>query len=526
MKKVIVLIGCFLLMVVGSTAFIYHQIHMETEDQLIDITQKKNNSADDELADSAGVASDSENVDAQSLQTLLKVPERYQTDIYKFQSQISADAAITMPAVSHIPKVAVGDMEFTEVWLQTLTGKLFPNGKIYSALIKNLTGDLLEIKPGFKDQAYLDWFKKTEMESQGYNSIDEYSDVEANQNFMGLVQMDSEKKIYVYYVAKDDEYEGNMHIQMQLQNGLEYATDWDLSADSSIVWRNTINDQYSGKGDGYFSDNEDYVMDETELELYSGMTADQALEQQNFSSDENYVTSETDSAAYSVITVDQALERGNQYIQSFDLGDFECNAWERMIQLEQNWNTDSGDVTDNNIIKVAYMLHYTRKVKNVPITYTSGTGLFLDSKEDGSMQYVSYETVDLLISKDGIESLCIRNLYDEGDVLEASPALLDFAQVQDIFEKNYLTQQDDALIQRSGHVTEVKLGYMRIYNPEQPTKGQLVPVWDFMGWENITVKSENGSYGKDISYDSNENYRSLMTINAIDGSIISRDAGY
>ncbi len=57
------------------------------------------------------------------------------------------------------------------------------------------------------------------------------------------------------------------------------------------------------------------------------------------------------------------------------------------------------------------------------------------------------------------------------------------------------------------------LGYSRISEADSFDTGLLVPVWDFMG----TVTNE--AYGE-------EEYRSVLTINAVDGSIIDRALGY
>jgi hypothetical protein len=50
--------------------------------------------------------------------------------------------------------------------------------------------------------------------------------------------------------------------------------------------------------------------------------------------------------------------------------------------------------------------------------------------------------------------------------------------------------------------------------------GLLIPVWDFRGYEYVSGDIE-GSY----LVESN-GYKSFLTINAIDGSIIDRSSGY
>ena len=56
---------------------------------------------------------------------------------------------------------------------------------------------------------------------------------------------------------------------------------------------------------------------------------------------------------------------------------------------------------------------------------------------------------------------------------------------------------------------------MRVKEKNVGDSGVLVPVWDFFGtqaFDDITIGQDG--------------YQSLLTINAVDGSIIDRDLGY
>ncbi len=87
-----------------------------------------------------------------------------------------------------------------------------------------------------------------------------------------------------------------------------------------------------------------------------------------------------------------------------------------------------------------------------------------------------------------------------------------FDDICSIFEKMILITN----ARQEGNITiyidRVVLGYARISEPDSFDTGLLVPVWDFMG--RIT---ENGT---------EKGYTSIMTINAVDGSVIDRTLGY
>ena len=73
-------------------------------------------------------------------------------------------------------------------------------------------------------------------------------------------------------------------------------------------------------------------------------------------------------------------------------------------------------------------------------------------------------------------------------------------------------------------ITRICLSYMKVKKKDAPDERYLLPVWDFMGY------TYNPDYPRSdadlIGTKSWFLYQSLLTVNAIDGSIIDRDAGY
>ena len=64
-------------------------------------------------------------------------------------------------------------------------------------------------------------------------------------------------------------------------------------------------------------------------------------------------------------------------------------------------------------------------------------------------------------------------------------------------------------------MNDIRLGYARVLKQDETGVGLLVPAWDFFG----TVTDADGAVFDDPD-------QSLLTINAIDGTIIDRAAGY
>ena len=98
--------------------------------------------------------------------------------------------------------------------------------------------------------------------------------------------------------------------------------------------------------------------------------------------------------------------------------------------------------------------------------------------------------------------------------------LISFDKALEIFKKQifrsiYLDTAEKGKAETHEHitVTRIVLSYMKVKKKDAPNERYLLPVWDFMGY------TEDGSK----EWFANQ---SLLTINAIDGSIIDRNAGY
>ena len=68
--------------------------------------------------------------------------------------------------------------------------------------------------------------------------------------------------------------------------------------------------------------------------------------------------------------------------------------------------------TEKDMINAGYAFHYTRNLHAVPITYTavSGGAKWVWKR----CSALGYETLDIYITKDGIDEICFANQYDIG----------------------------------------------------------------------------------------------------------------
>ncbi len=159
-----------------------------------------------------------------------------------------------------------------------------------------------------------------------------------------------------------------------------------------------------------------------------------------------------------------------------------------------------------------WVVLYTRSFNGIPITYTSATG---DMMTDATVynEPWRYETLAFFVDDSGIVGMHWESPYTVGETVTEDSALLPFEDAMYIFGRMYLAANDGAA--QTVTVDQICLGYTRIAEQGRAGSGILVPAWDFFG----TVTDENGNT-------KNDPYASLLTVNAIDGSVIDRDMGY
>ena len=212
------------------------------------------------------------------------------------------------------------------------------------------------------------------------------------------------------------------------------------------------------------------------------------------------------------ITPSQAIETADQYMEDLGLTDFSAKYTEESISY-----CVPGDLRAERIfVDGGCKVIYTRDIKGFPITYEMHPGGGIPSGQSPLNTWAN-ESVEFYVNQDGLQKALIRNLYEIEETVADNIELLTFPEIMEIFGKVmplYLSGNTDKLT-----IDRIALGYARIYDPGMDsTVGLLVPVWDFFGTIKFTIDGESRTQDDPTI--------SLLTINAADGSVISRDYGY
>lgn len=218
-------------------------------------------------------------------------------------------------------------------------------------------------------------------------------------------------------------------------------------------------------------------------------------------------TDAADVSGVLTITQDQAYRIAMDTLEKMQIDGLVCSG--KSSQLY-----DSGT-------RGAFEFMFTRQFGGVVETYTNADA----SSEMEYSKPWEYEKLRIFVDDEGVLYVRYSGPCKIVETVADTTTLMPFSDIRDVFEKMVVIV-DNIVDTNTGNestteeyfITEVRLGLMCIREQNKDT-GLLIPVWDFMGYKRI-----NGSYGGRYSYASEINgYKSLLTINAVDGSIVVRD---
>lgn len=200
---------------------------------------------------------------------------------------------------------------------------------------------------------------------------------------------------------------------------------------------------------------------------------------------------------------------------SYDAGySLSGNSYEAYKAAEQEFL--SGKHNDK-ITGATYRVYCVRQVNGVNVTSDTFSSYLDDSY--GKQWY--YETFTADICKDGIYCVSWVSPHEITETIAEDTKLLSFKDVEETINQMFRASHDpgpDSSALFEYDVEQVVLSLRRIADPGGVESGLLVPVWDIYGKSWVTYPGEPKMPGN--------NDISLLTINAIDGTIIDLSKGY
>ncbi len=184
----------------------------------------------------------------------------------------------------------------------------------------------------------------------------------------------------------------------------------------------------------------------------------------------------------------------------------------------------------------AYSVKLVRMVDGIPCyPYSAFHGSDTALQQAGvSLDYdepAIPESCNALVRDGKVVALIWYNVFDLVRTENENIALLPFERIKEVFKQQifrsiYLDPAEGVEPESVEQmvVTRICLSYMKVKKKDAPNERYLLPVWDFMGY---TYNPQYSHTEADL-IGTKEWFsgQSLLTISAVDGSIIDRNAGY
>lgn len=224
------------------------------------------------------------------------------------------------------------------------------------------------------------------------------------------------------------------------------------------------------------------------------------------------------------VTKEQAQQQAETLIAALGIGGLTCYSADKAYGGSYDMTADQTAYV--NPRKCVWFLRYSRSVNGVPVTYTPWDCMKVE--EDTQSMPWGYEDMTFAIDDSGIVGFSWRSPYNVTDTVTENCNLASFDDIMHVFDtmslavnawESYLEYSPD-LTGLEIEVSEIRFGLTRVTEQDKRDSGLLVPCWDFMGV--LTQVMEVDGQTKRYS----DGPIPILTVNAIDGSVINRSLGY
>lgn len=234
--------------------------------------------------------------------------------------------------------------------------------------------------------------------------------------------------------------------------------------------------------------------------------------QMGIGADKNDLFEYTDESV--TIPAEQARKMADELLQKLEIEGFEYYSGGLYYEIP---DIRESTVSEKLGYRKVYMLQYKRNIDGVFVTNEGGSK---HAEGWSGSDYVkkdwSEECIEIYINDDGIVGFDYFSPLEVTDTIVSKSSLKPFEEIKNIFEEMVVVVNASEYSHIALQVDRVRLGYTRISEADSYDTGLLVPVWDFIG----TMS------GDDDEFYGYHNAESLLTVNAIDGSVIDGELGY
>ena len=206
------------------------------------------------------------------------------------------------------------------------------------------------------------------------------------------------------------------------------------------------------------------------------------------------------------ITEEEALAKANELLKGLGLDDFECEESGFFYEIL----VDGETVADRKCRK-EYIFQFARTVNGVSVLTEGNKYVEEGNGESYTKKLWPKECIEVKVNDDGIVEFIYNAPLEVTETVVDQSNIKTFEEIKEVFEQMVTVANAREDYETKIIVNEVKLRYEKISEKDSFDTGLLIPAWDFIGRKITDFQTRDGS---------------ILTINAIDGSIINRELGY
>ena len=432
---------------------------------------------------------------AGSLTEQLQAPERYVEEFSTEKITVTADAAIIVPDVKGIQTKRIKSRVFTQEDYDTVTEGLFGEVRLWERDMEAMEGSHGFTKGELTEKIAEVEAEKAELGGHGdwdYHGLGITFD-EKIEELKGLLEAAPEEAVIVEVPGVVNYRERKEYSE---ENCLLGFIDWEgntyrLDLDNMV---------YEGYCCPYFT----IEREEKDKNGYSTYT-------------QVYGTDSIDGIEALEDKKEDFVQKTKELVKKLGLSLFDYRGTDYYVQFSaEDYQEDSNHSDGVSKGKVALGVHFTRTVDGIPIGYSREFG------DEGSLHWPE-EELDIVYDENGIVSFRWSSPYEIEEESGEDVFLLPFGEIQNIFREMIGKRYEDGLEEGQNmeiFVNEVRRSYRRVRDKENLLEASLVPVWDFYG-QRIT-----SGEGFTEPYVFDDYASSILTINAMDGTVVNRVIGY
>lgn len=229
---------------------------------------------------------------------------------------------------------------------------------------------------------------------------------------------------------------------------------------------------------------------------------------------DNNLDIEEDTQETANLSEEEARKQADEFLQAIGLTDYSYYAGGLYYDL-LGVNNDTSDVYK---YRKEYIFGYRRSIDGVFACNEDASKFTDEYQGDAYVKRLwSGEGVTVIVNDNGIVGFDLCTPLTVTDTVVDHASLKRFDEIKDIFEQMIITTNatsEEEFI--TIDIDKVVLRYTRISEADSFDTGLLVPTWEFIG-----------TRSKGMTYDTSSNEEIVvMSINAIDGSVINQELGY